>query len=234
MGVQSRKANKEDTESLLPVQHQADDEPKTRRRPALELNMSTSAIVMFGLLFFLAKSQFDFDFPFPSKPEKPEPHFVKEGLARCKEIARPPPHFKRFDAERKQNDRFAQGTKPVWLKNGTVWTGEKGGEEVLYGYDVLLEDGVVRKISKGEALNDSFKSITEVELDGAWVTPGELKIGTVSACAHYRYCRHALASRCRCVAPFEGSRRHELAQGFRAAVAAKSRRLRHARRCFQR
>lgn len=220
MGVQSRKVAKEDTESLPSLPHHVDeDTSKTRRRPAFQLNLSSSALILFGLVFFLAKTQLDFDFPFPSKPDKPQPSFIKEGIARCREIARPPPHFKRFNADRKQNDRFAEGTKPVWLKNGTIWTGEKGGEEVLNGWDVLLDNGVVRKISKGEALDDAFKSVEEVELNGAWVTPGEFRRGGSVLRANGRYRRYALASRCRCRAPFTRGRRHKFAQGLGATLA---------------
>ena len=86
---------------------------------------------------------------------------------------------------------FVPGTKPTWLKNGTIWTGASDGEEILKGYDVLLDGGVIRKIGSSEeiqsyigsnpALSSSKqkdgkshtdKTIDEVELDGAWVTPG--------------------------------------------------------------
>lgn len=68
-----------------------------------------------------------------------------------------------------------EGTRAVWLKNGTVWTGEKGGEEVLYGVDVLMDGGVVRKVGKSEDIKEMVKKgeVDEVELNGAWVTPGK-------------------------------------------------------------
>ena len=77
--------------------------------------------------------------------------------------------------------RFVRGTKATWLKNGTLWTGQNDGEEILKGYDVLLDGGAIRKVGQSSeieaylASNPSFKdrkNVDEVELDGAWVTPG--------------------------------------------------------------
>ncbi|KAL1408794.1 hypothetical protein Q8F55_005608 [Vanrija albida] len=117
-------------------------------------------------------------FPFPS-PE-PLPPFVQDGIKKCAVIERPPPNPRDFDADRKRSDRFVKGTGAVWLKNGTVWTGEHHGEEVLYGADVWLEGGVVRKVGKGRddfhelcrEAGDADLAVEEVELNGAWVTPG--------------------------------------------------------------
>lgn len=119
------------------------------------------------------------DFPWPRpEPPAPEPSFIKEGIKQCEIIQRPPPNHKPATAKRTINDRFVPGTKPVWLRNATVWTGEEGGEQVLYNTDVLLDGGVIRKIGKTDsdevrlAAKDK-KDIEEVQLHGAWLTPGQ-------------------------------------------------------------
>jgi len=115
------------------------------------------------------------EFPWPKPDPAPVPSFIKEGIKQCGIISRPPPSHKPATAQRKISDRFVAGTRAVWLKNGTVWTGEKGGEEVLYGVDVLMDGGVVRKIGKNEDIKEMVKKgeVDEIDLNGAWVTPGE-------------------------------------------------------------
>lgn len=173
MGLQPRKGpSKGDLELSLPSTFQPEDESKQKRsKPALSLKVSSSGLILFGLLYFLISKQYDF--PFPGK-SAPLPKHVKEGMEQCKIISRPSPHFEPFDVERKVSDRFVKGTKAVLLRNGTIWTGEKDGEEVLEGYDVLLENGIIRKISKSGKGKDleELKEVEEVELHGAWVTPG--------------------------------------------------------------
>lgn len=179
MGLQPRKTlSKGDTESLLPLsqaEHDDEDDSKDRgRKPAIKLAFTSTwpGLALLALLtVFITRPDLNFPFP-PSHPPKPLPSFVKEGIEQCKLISRPPPHFTPFKGDRKANDRFVKGTRPVLLKNGTVWTGEKQGEEVLEGYDILLEKGVVRKISRSGEIALDLKEVDEVELHGAWVTPG--------------------------------------------------------------
>lgn len=117
-------------------------------------------------------SRYALDFPFPSRPT-PTPPFVEEGIRQCELIARPPPNPKPFTGKRKVSDRFVEGTGPVLLKNATVWTGEDDGQEVLRGADVLLEGGVIRRINGDDLLSlAKERRAEEVELHGAWVTPG--------------------------------------------------------------
>jgi imidazolonepropionase-like amidohydrolase len=64
------------------------------------------------------------------------------------------------------------------LRNATIWTGNKGGEEVLYEADVYLSRGIIRHVGKGRdrslaiAKMTKGKHVDEVDLKGAWVTPG--------------------------------------------------------------
>lgn len=158
-----------DTPDNLEVE--GDDDNKHARR-------RTTHFYVHPILTFLAVSGlclYNFGFPFPSPAPEPLPPFVEDGMKQCAIIARPPPTPKDFTAARKRSDRFAEGTGAVWLKNATLWTGENDGEEVLYGADVWLDGGVIRRIGKADDMVDllaASKDYEEVELNGAWVTPG--------------------------------------------------------------
>ncbi|EIW67430.1 hypothetical protein TREMEDRAFT_11883, partial [Tremella mesenterica DSM 1558] len=102
------------------------------------------------------------------------PQYIKEGIKQCEVISRPPPSHKPFTSRRTRSDRFVPGTRAVWLKNATLWTGEQDGEQVIYGADVLLDGGVIRKVGKGSEFVKMAKELDaeQVQLNGAWVTPG--------------------------------------------------------------
>ncbi|KLO16031.1 composite domain of metallo-dependent hydrolase [Schizopora paradoxa] len=80
------------------------------------------------------------------------------------------------DATRTKSERYVQGTKPLLIKNATIWTGRLDGEEIIYGGDVLMKDGVIRavgRVGKGviaDALEGTEAEV--VEANGAWITPG--------------------------------------------------------------
>lgn len=151
-----------------------DDRTKPRQLGSIRNDMRTvffTGLGLFALALYVSQNAF---FPFPSKPQ-PLPDFITKGIEQCKIISRPPPHLERFDSKRKKNDRFVPGTKSAWLKNGTVWTGEDDGNEILQGVDLFLENGVIRKIGSALELDEILMGTEydEVELGGAWVTPGE-------------------------------------------------------------
>ncbi|ORY35366.1 hypothetical protein BCR39DRAFT_509101 [Naematelia encephala] len=145
---------------------------KSSRRRISLITILLSDAALLGLVLYLFVHFNIFDFPFPSKPS-PLPSFVVDGIKQCKINARGPPSPKPFTKHRKYSDRFVEGTGAVWLKNATLWTGEDDGEEVLRGVGVLLDGGVIRKIGSEEELQAFVKGdVEELELDGAWVTPG--------------------------------------------------------------
>ena len=197
MGIQARLTTKpgqaKDEESLPLTSTQESDKFKDHSPSSIRLYTKIAggslALVYLFFCLYSSSSSTGLDFPWPKpEPSAPPPSFIAEGIKQCKIISRPPPSHKPATGERKYSDRFVKGTKATWLKNGTVWTGEKGGEEVLYGVDVLLDGGVVRKIGKPEEIQEMMKSkdkkdqYDEVELGGAWVTPGksQLQSGTVT------------------------------------------------------
>lgn len=110
------------------------------------------------------------------------------GLQQCHEIQHfaPPRPSAEFSADRTKNDRFVEGTRPVLLTNGTLWTGEKRGEDVVYGGSVWLDNGLIKKVGDDKDVRsamDAFYSVQaeqglitdraeEIDLGGKWVTPG--------------------------------------------------------------
>ncbi|WVQ99842.1 hypothetical protein IAU59_006985 [Kwoniella sp. CBS 9459] len=151
----------------------------SRSQPAISLkanNLGSVFLLLLGGFVFFKVFHLDFPFPRPAPPA-PLPKFIEQGIEQCEIIGRPTPHFKRANSKREKNDRFVKGTKSTWLKNGTLWTGEKDGQEVLEGVSVYLEDGVIRKVGDYKEIESYVKgkgghAAEEVELGGAWVTPG--------------------------------------------------------------
>ncbi|PIL26888.1 hypothetical protein GSI_10026 [Ganoderma sinense ZZ0214-1] len=79
----------------------------------------------------------------------------------------PPPDF----YARAQNDRFVTGTKPMLIKNATIWTGGDNGFEVLHG-DILLDRGLIKQIGQIDSSSFAQGSVYHVDANGKWVSPG--------------------------------------------------------------
>ncbi|KAJ7589790.1 hypothetical protein C8J56DRAFT_1139426 [Mycena floridula] len=71
---------------------------------------------------------------------------------------------------RSTSDRFQPGTKPVLLRNATIWTGRVDGFEVIKG-EILMDGGIIKAVGRvDKALLPADVSIVDVK--GAWVSPG--------------------------------------------------------------
>ncbi|KIK32466.1 hypothetical protein CY34DRAFT_101461, partial [Suillus luteus UH-Slu-Lm8-n1] len=84
----------------------------------------------------------------------------------------PPPHFH----TRIQSDRYAENTKPVLVRNATIWTAANDGHEVLAG-DLLMHRGLIKAIgnvplSMIQQLELGSVNLEIIDAHGAWVTPG--------------------------------------------------------------
>ncbi|KAK7051210.1 hypothetical protein VNI00_004710 [Paramarasmius palmivorus] len=81
----------------------------------------------------------------------------------------PPPDFH----NRTVSDRYdppLTPKKPILIRNATIWTGEVAeGLEIVFG-DVLFDKGVIRSVGPTEY--GSLKDVEEIDVNGAWVTPG--------------------------------------------------------------
>lgn len=251
MGLQPRKtAHLEEDEPVLPLSTSDDPSSKSRRSksPAALKIVVGHPIALLALLATLLYftipaptgpvSVFGFEFPFPKPSPAPHPPHVVEGLAKCKVIAKSPPTFNSLqNLKRSHNDRYAPGTQDTLLKNATIWTGNKDGEEVIHGGDVLLVNGLVKKIGKGLQVEQLKREglvkshVEEVELDGAWLTPGEqprsqgrpLEYLWLTILSRYR--RHALAPRSRCGPESTRKCRYKLDPRSRPPLAPIPRRL---------
>ena len=106
----------------------------------------------------------------------PVPRHAAEIQDRCRALNTkpgPPPGFH----YRTVSDRFVEGTKSVWIKNATIWTGRVEGLEVIHG-DVLLMNGIIKMVGHVDLRSVGIGSHDEVEVfdaHGAYVTPGYVR-----------------------------------------------------------
>lgn len=105
------------------------------------------------------------------------PLHATEVQARCRFLDTkpgPPPGFH----DRTASDRFVEGTKPVWIRNATIWTGRVQGLEIIQG-DVLLMHGIIKVVGHVDLQSVGLTGHDEVEImdaHGAYVTPGYVSI----------------------------------------------------------
>ena len=101
------------------------------------------------------------------------PLHAAETQARCRALnAKPGPPSDFYD--RTASDRFVEGTKHVWIRNATIWTGRVQGLETIYG-DVFLMNGVIEVVGHVDLQSMGLDDRDEVEIldaQGAYVTPG--------------------------------------------------------------
>ena len=94
---------------------------------------------------------------------------IRSRCENLKLVPGPPPMFN----NRSASDRFVPGTKPVLIKNATIWTGRIDGLEIIKG-ELLLENGLIKAFGHipkkmVDKLDGDFLT---VDVYGAWVTPG--------------------------------------------------------------
>lgn len=76
--------------------------------------------------------------------------------------------------DRPLSDRFVPGTRPVHIRNATIWTGSDNGREVIEG-DLVLDNGLIKAV--GVIPKVLLKELKRTDHDiihahGAWLTPG--------------------------------------------------------------
>jgi hypothetical protein len=100
------------------------------------------------------------------------PLHAGEVQARCRSLNTkpgPPPGFH----DRTASDRFVEGTKHVWIRNATIWTGRVQGLEVIQG-DMLLMNGIIKAVGHVDLQSMGLSDLDVEILDArdAYVTPG--------------------------------------------------------------
>jgi len=101
------------------------------------------------------------------------PFHAAEIQARCRALnTKPGPPSDFYN--RTVSDRFVEGTKRVWIRNATIWTGHLQGLEIVMG-DVFLVNGIIKAVGhvdlQSMGLNDRDK-VEILDAHGAYVTPG--------------------------------------------------------------
>ncbi|KDQ21348.1 hypothetical protein BOTBODRAFT_99933 [Botryobasidium botryosum FD-172 SS1] len=103
------------------------------------------------------------------------PIFGKQVIAQCRALRDTPAPPESFFA-RTQSDRFVSGTKPIWIRNATIWTGGDNGLETLEG-DILIDGGIIKAVGGvPRALLRHYRDVVEINAAKAWVTPGIVDI----------------------------------------------------------
>lgn len=75
-------------------------------------------------------------------------------------------------SQRVVSDRHQEGTRPIFIRNATIWTGRVQGFEVLQG-DLLLAHGLIKAVGDiDEGMLSTLSDVETVDVHGAWVTPG--------------------------------------------------------------
>ena len=98
---------------------------------------------------------------------------AREILLQCEELETLPGPLNSF-YERKYSDRFTPGAKDIWIRNATIWTGRVDGLETIHG-DLLLSRGLIKQIgSVDPAYLGKDATLEEVDMHGAWITPGSV------------------------------------------------------------
>lgn len=101
------------------------------------------------------------------------PLHAAEIQARCRALnTKPGPPSDFFD--RTVSDRFVEGTKHIWIRNATIWTGRVQGLEVIQG-DVFLMNGIIKAVGHVDLQSMGLNDRDEVEVlhaHGAYITPG--------------------------------------------------------------
>ncbi|KAJ7026167.1 carbohydrate esterase family 9 protein [Mycena alexandri] len=136
---------------------------KRAKNPLIQLFLLLLALSTYALTYLLwPASRFNSEIV---------PINAQEIIAQCAMLQMTPGPPVDFHT-RKQSDRFVAGTKPTVIRNATIWTGRKDGEEIVHG-DILVDKGLIKKV--GNVKNSELKAYRHVvvlDAKGGWVSPG--------------------------------------------------------------
>ncbi|CDH60301.1 amidohydrolase family protein [Lichtheimia corymbifera JMRC:FSU:9682] len=159
--------------SPLPSRWQRVKNSLTRRRMGaiLCLLIFTSLITGIALVLLLPETSplEDHDYQHVHSPIKPgiSTRAMEDGLAKCQSIQRQKP-INQYNPSRTTNPRAPSNVQTTLLKNAIVWDGQGN---VLNDVDVLMQDGVIRRVEKDIHIEDS-NNTKVIDVKGRIVTPG--------------------------------------------------------------
>lgn len=118
--------------------------------------MLSLAMVLFATnlcLFILA----------PSSSVSRAPTDASEIIEKCHSIHLRPTPSDSFK-NRNISDRFQAGTKPIWIRNATIWTGRNNGLQVIIG-DIILDGGLIKAVGQVDpSLVANNPSVVDVQV----------------------------------------------------------------------
>ncbi|TFK25665.1 composite domain of metallo-dependent hydrolase [Coprinopsis marcescibilis] len=152
----------------LPTYHGQRAQRSSSRSLAFK-GLLAAVLLVVGPLTYFSNTVVDLSNKHSSSPSVPIN--AQAIINKCKALDVLPGPPKDF-GKRKESDRFEPGTKPVLIRNATIWTGRDDGKEVLKG-DVLLAHGVVKSVGDADVAElAEYADVVTVDAEGAWVTPG--------------------------------------------------------------
>lgn len=138
------------------------------KRPKAFKALLAAILLAIGPLAYLSAVTIDFG---SRPPAQTLPINAAAIVNKCRSLhllPGPPSNFH----ERTSSDRFEPGTKPVLVKNATIWTGRADGLEVVKG-SIFLSDGLIKAVGEVDnALLKKYSDVTVIDAQAAWVTPG--------------------------------------------------------------
>lgn len=100
------------------------------------------------------------------------PSAVLAGLSECRANTILPGPPSSFASSRTTSDRFVRGTRDVWIRNATLWTGDHDSKPEIG--DLLLSGGIILGVGKNltREIDGMHKDYNVIDAMGRWVTPG--------------------------------------------------------------
>ncbi|SNX87424.1 uncharacterized protein MEPE_06134 [Melanopsichium pennsylvanicum] len=149
------------------------------RKPRSPLTLRTSFIFLLGLVtivyylgaFTTIKSTQHHVYRPSSHPHIQS--IFASSLAKCDTISAPVGPARDFH-KRTRSDRAEADAQDIVIRNATLWTGNDEGSEVLHSRDVLLSQGIIKRIAytkENQFASESDKGKV-IDAKGRWVTPG--------------------------------------------------------------
>lgn len=118
------------------------EEPYARRSPPQRFRFATAALLILWSLASVSTS-FRSSVLSETRPSAVPLH-AADIIQKCKalrETPGPPADF----INRTQSDRFQPGTRPILIRNASLWTGHLQGLEVVQG-DLYIDNGLIKVV----------------------------------------------------------------------------------------
>lgn len=150
------------SDKMIPLLQGAEPVPVRTRRPI----QSPRVIVFASLVFWvLVLESIVVYWSISARRTVHIPLNAAQILGKCNALTAkpgPPADF----AARTRSDRFQQGTKPVLIRNATLWTGRVQGLEVVRG-DLFLDQGLIKAVGHvGPEVLNTYRDVVTVDAHG--------------------------------------------------------------------